>query len=80
MAVDLMKKSHTIAAHRFFLSGQGQNVHVITDVVQRADGTVWIVSPKMGQRRSALDFIDTVASITMIESANATLVKSARLV
>lgn len=80
MAIYLVKKTDVVAAHRFFLKVQGKNVPVITDVVERADGTVWIVAPTNGRPQSLLTFDQTVACLIMIESANGTLIKNERIV
>jgi hypothetical protein len=80
MSVSFVKKTDVKSAHRFFLNRQGKNVPVIMDVVEREDGTVWIVSPLGGRPQSRLSFDDTVSSLVMIESANGTLRRQERLV
>lgn len=67
MAVSMVKKSDVVAAHRFYLMREGANVPVVTDVMERGDGTVWIVSPLGGIGRSRMGFDDTVLMIDMIE-------------
>ena len=67
MAVDLEKKTDVQAAVRFYVQRPGDNVPVITDIIERGDGTVWIVSPLGGQGRSRLGFDDTVAAFHLIE-------------
>jgi hypothetical protein len=74
----MVKKTDIIAAHRFFLLRQGANVPVITDVVERGDGTVWVVSPLGGMGRSTLPFTDMVLAVEIIEGDK--VVKSERLV
>lgn len=78
MAVDLRKKTDIVAASRFYLSRQGANVPVITDIVERADSTVWVVSPLGGMGRSTMDYSDTVSAFALIESDN--VVRAEKLV
>lgn len=70
MAVSMIKKSDIVAAHRFFLNRQGANVPSVTDVMERGDGTVWIVSPLGGIGRSKMGFSETVLMIELIEGDN----------
>lgn len=67
MAVDLGKKTDVQAAVRFYVQRPGDNVPVITDIVERGDGTVWIVSPLGGQGRSRENFDNTVSAFHLIE-------------
>ena len=67
MEVDLVTKHAVEAAVRFYMQRPGAHVPVITDIIERGDGTVWIVSPLGGQGRSRLGFDDTVAAFHLIE-------------
>lgn len=67
MAVDLRKKTDIVSATRFYLNRQGANVAVITDIVERADSTVWVVSPLGGMGRSTMGYDDTVSAFHLIE-------------
>ena len=76
MAVSFEKKLGVSRAYRFFLAVPGGNVSVVTDIVEREDGTTWIVSPLGGISQSKMTYDETVACVTAIESANGSLKKS----
>lgn len=79
MTVRLEKNTDIARAYRFYLSVPGGNVNVVTDIIERADGTVWISSPLGGFNQSRMTYDETVACVTAIESANGSLKKSGEI-